>query len=705
MSRRNISIGTKLVIILVAIVSLAFCVSTFLIDRHTTAAFEEKTLEHLATRVQLVKDMIETYDSSLQQNADRLSNIFMSYYPENITIDPTHTIRIEDADTPAFMANGTAINLHFERIDKFTLISGAVATIFARKDDDFVRVATSLKKQDGSRAIGTLLGQGHPGYKNLIQGESYTGKATLFNKEYMTKYVPIKDGGGRVIGIFFIGIDFTENLKGLKNKIRSLKVGESGYLYVLDAKKGPTFGNLVVHPFKEGQNILASKDANGREFIKEMLEKKKGVIRYPWQNTEANETRPREKIVVYTSYDHWNWVIGAGMYSTEFTTESAKIRNYLLGVSAAVVLLLIAVIYYLSRRFVRMPAKQTLEYVTQITTGDLTPQIRIDRHDEFGQISLAMKNMVERLRTVIADVKVVSDNVASGSQQLSVSSEQMSQGTTEQAASAEEASSSVEQMNATIKQNADNALQTEKIALKSATDAMDSGKAVSETVSAMKEIASRISIIEEIARQTNLLALNAAIEAARAGEHGKGFAVVASEVRKLAERSQFAAGEISKLSTISVEVAEKAGAMLARLVPDIQKTAELVQEISAASKEQTMGADQINSSIQQLNQVIQQNAGAGEEMSSTAEELSSQAKQLQVTISFFKIEGAADAPVMRRGDAGGRIALSHDRDVSHPDSKQKVIFGTASRHGLVLHLEREIEVGSRASRDEEFEKF
>ncbi|MBU5636917.1 MCP four helix bundle domain-containing protein [Geomonas sp. Red69] len=284
----------------------------------------------------------------------------------------------------------------------------------------------------------------------------------------------------------------------------------------------------------------------------------------------------------------------------------------------------------------------------EIAEGNLLLEVK--QRSENDGLMQALATMVQNLTRVVTDVKNAADNVTSGSQALSSTSEEMSQGASEQAASAEEASSSMEQMTSNIRQNADNSLQTEKIAVKSATDASESGEAVARTVAAMKEIASKTSIIEEIARQTNLLALNAAIEAARAGEHGKGFAVVASEVRKLAERSQKAAGEIGDLSLTSVEVAEHAGNLLQMLVPDIHRTAELVQEISAACKEQDTGAEQINRAIQQLDQVIQQNAGASEEMASTAEELASQAEQLQGTIAFFKVGAAA---VERRQPAKG----------------------------------------------------
>ncbi|MFO0752221.1 MAG: methyl-accepting chemotaxis protein [Thermodesulfovibrionales bacterium] len=316
------------------------------------------------------------------------------------------------------------------------------------------------------------------------------------------------------------------------------------------------------------------------------------------------------------------------------TTRTFSIGSILAGLVLSGILALWII------RSVTGPLNEGVRVMNSLAAGDLTAFIEATSRDETGKLLLAMNNMVEKLKDIVGEVTAASDNVASGSQQLSSSSQQMSQGATEQAASIEEVSSSMEQMSANIRQSADNAQQTEKIAVKSAADAKEGGEAVRETVTAMKEIAGKISIIEEIARQTNLLALNAAIEAARAGEHGKGFAVVASEVRKLAERSQTAAGEISHLSSSSVQVAEKAGEMLTKLVPDIQRTAELVQEITAASREQDAGAEQINKAIQQLDQVVQQNASASEEMASTAEELSGQAEQLQSTIGFFNTGSA-----------------------------------------------------------------
>jgi methyl-accepting chemotaxis protein len=277
-----------------------------------------------------------------------------------------------------------------------------------------------------------------------------------------------------------------------------------------------------------------------------------------------------------------------------------------------------------------------------IANGDLTVVVR-ERSPQ-DKLMQALGSMVGGLVRTVQDVRTIASEVASASQSISTTSVEVSNGASVQAASAEEASSSMEQMVSNIKQNADNAQQTNKIATKSAKDAQESGKSVLEAVAAMKEIASKISIIEEIARQTNLLALNAAIEAARAGEHGKGFAVVAAEVRKLAERSQKAAAEINQLSGTTVRVSEKAGEMLDRLVPDIQRTAELVQEITAASQEQDVGAEQINKALQQLERVIQQNASASEEMAATTEELTAQSDQLVSALGFFRTGDEGRSP-------------------------------------------------------------
>jgi len=349
-------------------------------------------------------------------------------------------------------------------------------------------------------------------------------------------------------------------------------------------------------------------------------------------------------------------------------------------------------------RSIKNPLDKAMDFAKAMSQGDLTKAVDLNQKDEFGQLAEALNTMAVKLKTVVIDVKSATDNVSSGSQQMSATSEQMSQGATEQAASAEEASSSMEEMASNIRQNADNSQQTEKISGKAAIDAAEGGEAVAQAVTAMKEIAGKISIIEEISRQTNLLALNAAIEAARAGEHGKGFAVVAAEVRKLAERSQTAAAEISGLSSSSVEVAEKAGEVLTRLVPDIQKTAELVQEISAASNEQNTGASQINKAIQQLDQVIQQNAGASEEMSSTAEELASQAGHLQETIGFFKIGDSGRATQIQTA-----AVVQKSNQKVHIAQKTNVPHSTADETtpaGVSLDMD-----DSQSGLDNEFEKY
>lgn len=470
---------------------------------------------------------------------------------------------------------------------------------------------------------------------------------------------------------FFHKID----LHVIADKITSIQIGETGYPYIID-----TQGKVVMHPVIERDvSIYDSQDSSGTFFIRDLIEgaltNNEGYINYYWINEDRGETEAREKIVYYLYLDEKEWVIGAGAYYDELYSEVYAMYTYLGIIIASIVLIIVGVSILFANQISR-PILDAVSIANQLSKGDLSMDIDITSKDETGMLltsmmdlkenlksmavsaeqiaegdltvtvnprseldvlGISLANMVNKLNSIIGEVQNASNHVASVSKELSTTSETFSQGATEQASSTEEVSASLEEMSSNIKQNAANAQETEKISQKAYTDTEESGKAVARTVESMRDIAKKISIIEEIARQTNLLALNAAIEAARAGEHGKGFAVVASEVGKLAQRVHVAAGEISEVATSSVEVAERAGSMLEKLIPDIKKTANLVQEINTASNESSDGIEQINSSLQQLDEVVQQNAAGAEELTATANNMLSLAENLKKTIDYFNI--------------------------------------------------------------------
>lgn len=448
----------------------------------------------------------------------------------------------------------------------------------------------------------------------------------------------------------------------------------------------------------EGRNLYNEFIKNYNDYYEDLKEMifliKQGKIEEAQKilNGKGNETAQKAQQSIFAM------VKSKSGFGEQIAKENTELRyaavRQMLFLLVVGVLISLLLGFYLSR-IISVPINQIAQIAEKMEKGDLTVIVAndfLDKKDETGILARSMNQMIIKLKEVVEQVMTASDNVASGSQQLASSSQEMSQGATEQAAAAEEASSSMEEMLSSIKQNADNALQTQRIAQKSSEDAKKGGEAVKIAVASVKEIANKISVIEEIARQTNMLALNAAIEAARAGEHGKGFAVVASEVRKLAERSQTAAAEIMELSKTTVQKAEEAGSLIETIIPDIQKTAELVQEITAASSEQNAGAEQVNKAIQQLNEIIQQNAAASEEMASTSEELSAQAEQLRETMSFFKL----DESFAKNRNFKARKQLSHKTEFKHLNKTTAI----TNKSGVEINLH-----GGKDSLDSEFERF
>ncbi len=636
-----------------------------------------------------VGTLVKTMDESAQQLARRDFGLLKSTFSGAFSLAEQPGA---DGKPEAVMSfQGTPLNGNFDLVDRFTKDSqGAVATVFARTGDDFIRVTTSLKKQDGERAFKTLLDRKHPAYPLMAEGKTYIGRASLFGQDYMTVYEPIREGN-RTIGILFIGSDIAPILGGLGQLMAVRKLFDTGGVYAVDVSSGPARGRITGLGGSGPAPVVDEKSEDGKAWLAALSAvEQTGDFESSWspRPSGAPGGTTARRFVAVERYKPWNWAIVAEAPQSELMGDARSALIWLwLGVGVAMVLLAV-VLVVATRRLVGTPVQQLSTALGHLAQGDLTHGVAVQSQDEIGTLALAMEGFRMRLLESLGTVRASAESVSAASSEIAQGNQDLSTRTESQASSLEQTSASMEELGATIRHNADGAAQANQLAVRASQVATDGGKVVSQVVSTMhgintssQKIADIIGVIDGIAFQTNILALNAAVEAARAGEQGRGFAVVAAEVRNLAQRTAAEAKAIKELigaSSTMVQqgsvLADQAGATMQEVVHAIERVASMVAEISAATSEQTAGVGLVSDAVSQLDQTTQQNAALVEEMAATASSLRTQAEQMVGAVSQFNLgsQGAgvntgshASAPALARNAVGalrgkpqGRLATA-----------------------------------------------
>ena len=648
-------------VLIIAMVGLISYISNYL-----SGYIESETKVKLNTNVSKMSNTIDTYNSALEDGVLKLYKIFKENFG-GFYIDPEDRIEVNGVSTPLLASRGAIINNNFTAVGEFTDLTGDVATVFAKDGDDFVRISTSLLKEDGTRAMGTYLGGAKsPAYEPIMNGQTYVGNARLFGKDYVTVYSPIQNFEKEVIGILFIGYDFTKGLEKLSKKINDIKIGENGFFYAINLKSK----TYDIHKSKRGEK--ASSD-----LTKKMISMKKGYLEY-----EENGVK---KAVQFLTYKKWNWLVVAEVNLSDFEKANDQLRTNLIIAASIITLIIMLITWFVSYKFIATPLNSLISRTNDLSSGngDLTKKLEIvgctgNACDEIAQASEGINNFIEKVRILIADAKNLSNENSSIAHQLSTTS--LSVGkllekstsvvhtTTEQASnikndmgsSINEAKSSKDELvgaNGFLNEANQAILElTEEIKMSASTE-VELAHKIQQLSSDTEQVKDVLLVIGDIADQTNLLALNAAIEAARAGEHGRGFAVVADEVRKLAERTQKSLVEInSTISVIVQSIMDSSEQMTnnSQKVEQLSQTAINVEakinELSNVMGNATQMADKtvtsyiqtgdnignIITSIEDINGLSTQNARSVEEIASAAEHMNKMTETLKNKLDEFR---------------------------------------------------------------------
>lgn len=665
MSGKPSSVATRLSFVLVIAITVLLLASTFALSRSLADRLETRSIQGLQNTNRTIIDMIDAYNGALTSEIQRLGRLFASRYPLKFSTDANGTLW--HGTTPITYQETT-------QPDRYTATAGVAATVLTRKGADFERTSTSITDASGKRASGVPLGADHPAVAHLLKGESYTGKARMLGRDFMTHYLPIKDDAGQVIGAFFVGLDFTDGLAALKKKVLAVKIGDTGYPYAMDI--GRDKGQLTIHPAKEGTSLLGTRDVKGKDFVAEMIARKSGIINYWWKN--PNDPDAREKIVVFNHYPAWDWIIASGSYLDEFNGEAKEAGRSMLWLAIGLIPVVALLVWLSSRHWIARPLKEAVGLTEQVAAGNFTVAVGAKSNDEVGALLKALGRMVSDLKKMLNDVRGAASAVAADASQLTGAADRVAAGSAEQSDAASSMAAAVEQMSTSIDVIAEHASDAQQITSESEAVSADSARTIEDAVGAMNRIAETVrqssdaiaelgresqaisaiaGVIKEIADQTNLLALNAAIEAARAGEAGRGFAVVADEVRKLAERTTKSTHEISEMivriqqgtkhavdnmeagvSEVDrgVRLADEAKSAIHRIQEGSRRVSDAVSSISSAIREQSVASASVAQGLEKIAQMTEQNNDSAQETARAAEALQTVAGRLQGDVERFR---------------------------------------------------------------------